>query len=74
MRDFTSPLSQKKLKQKKMDRIMKEKVTLISENKELYRTLRRALRTVGDIEIDKFTEESLKNKNRQIFTNEYEIK
>ena len=39
-------------------------IILSSEDEELYRTLRRALRTVGDIEVDQFTEESLKNKNR----------
>jgi hypothetical protein len=43
---------------------MLEKVVLISEDEELYMSLRRALRAVGNIEINRFTKGSLKNKNR----------
>jgi hypothetical protein len=45
---------------------MIKKAIIISEDEELYRTLRRALRAVGNIEVNSFTKDSLKNKNRVI--------
>ena len=48
-----------------MMRISK-KVVLVSEDEELYRAFRRALRAVGDITVFKFTEDSLKNKRKII--------
>jgi len=41
-----------------------KKLVLISDDEELYGSLRRALRAVGNIEINRFTKASLKNKNR----------
>jgi len=41
-----------------------KKLVLISDDEELYGSLRRALRAVGNIEINRFTKDSLKNKNR----------
>ena len=41
-----------------------KKVVLISDDGELYGSLRRALRVSGNIEVDRFTKASLKNKNR----------
>ena len=41
-----------------------KKVVLISDDEELYGSLRRALRAVGNIEVNRFTKDSLKNKNR----------
>lgn len=46
-----------------MARILK-KLALISDDEELYGSLRRALRASGNIEVDRFTKDSLKNKNR----------
>jgi len=46
-----------------MARILK-KLVLISDDEELYGSLRRALRAIGNIEINRFTKDSLKNKNR----------
>jgi len=46
-----------------MARILK-KLALISDDEELYGSLRRALRASGNIEVDRFTKASLKNKNR----------
>ncbi len=40
------------------------KIILICEDEELYGSLRRTLRAVGNIEINRFTKDSLKNKNR----------
>ena len=37
---------------------------VIYEDEELYRALKGALETVGNIEVDRFTKDSLKNKNR----------
>ena len=39
---------------------------LICEDEELYGSLRRALRAVGNIEVNRFKKDSLKNKNRVI--------
>jgi hypothetical protein len=41
-----------------------KKLALISDDEELYGSLRRALRASGNIEVDRFTKASLKNKNR----------
>jgi len=41
-------------------------VALISDDEELYGSLRRALRAVGNIEVNRFKKDSLKNKNRVI--------
>jgi len=41
-----------------------KKLIFISDDEELYGSLRRALRAVGNIEINRFTKDSLKNKNR----------
>lgn len=41
-----------------------KKLILISDDEELYGSLRRALRAIGNIEINRFTKASLKNKNR----------
>jgi len=46
-----------------MARILK-KLVLISDDEELYGSLRRALRAVGNIEVNRFTNDSLKNKNK----------
>jgi hypothetical protein len=46
-----------------MARILK-KLALISDDEELYGSLRRALRASGNIKVDRFTKASLKNKNR----------
>ena len=46
-----------------MARILK-KLVLISDDEELYGSLRRALRASGNIKVDRFTKASLKNKNR----------
>ena len=40
------------------------KIVLICEDEELYRALRRALGASGNIEVDRFTKDSLKNTNR----------
>ena len=48
-----------------MERTLK-KVLLISDGEELYMSLRRALGAVGNIEVNRFTKDSLKNKNRVI--------
>ncbi|MBC8359422.1 MAG: hypothetical protein H8E54_10835 [Candidatus Aminicenantes bacterium] len=39
-------------------------IILTSEDEELHKSFKRALRAVGNIKVDRFTEESLKNKNR----------
>jgi hypothetical protein len=43
---------------------MIKKAIIISEDEELYGSLRRALRAVGNIDVNRFTKDSLKNKNR----------
>ena len=41
-----------------------KQTAVIYEDEELYRALKRGLRAVGNIEVNRFTKDSLKNKNR----------
>ena len=43
---------------------MIKKAIIIYEDEELHKSFRRALRAVGNIEVNRFTKDSLKNKNR----------